>query len=97
MQAIALGSIELPDTLGTVTLYDWMADELRDGRNLIRNMPNGSELWRAEPPFYREAGQQDCFTQVAWDGVELIAWTWSCFKVAVDVETGAVQILAFTK
>ena len=97
MQPAILNRIELPGNLGAITLYDWMADEVRDGRNLIRTTPDGQEVWRAEPPFYHEAGQQDCFTQVAWDGNNLSAHTWSCFRVAVDLDSGQVETLAFTK
>jgi len=96
MQAAILSSVELPRG-GAVTLYDWMADDVRDGRNLIRTAADGAEIWRAEPTFYEEAGQKDCFTQFSWDGSKLIAWTWSCYMVAVDIDTGAVETLAFTK
>lgn len=97
MQAAILNRIELPNRLGAISLFDWMAEEVQDGRNLIRTTIDGIELWRAEPPLYREAGQNDCFTQIAWDGEALIAWTWSCFKVEVNLANGAVTTLAFTK
>lgn len=96
MSAAIFDQVELPDGLGTVTLYDWMAEEVRDGRNLIRADKEGRELWRAEPPFYR-AGQEDCFTKVAWDGATLTAFSWSCYRVSINPISGAVTILAFTK
>ena len=96
MHAPILDQIELPNSLGTVTLFDWMAEEVRDGRNLIRTDPEGRELWRAEPAFF-DQGQKDCFVQMAWDGEVLTASTWSCFRVSIDLATGATTTLEFTK
>jgi hypothetical protein len=78
----------------TVTLYDWMAQDVRDGRNLIATNRHGEEVWRATPLY---PGQKDCFTKIYWDGVNLTAHTWSCYKVAIDPDTGAVAIVEFTK
>jgi hypothetical protein len=97
MQAAVIEIIELPEALGTVTLYDWMADEVRDGCNLSRTQADGKEVWRAEPPFYGQAGQQDCFTHVAWDGTNLSGQTWSGFRVIVDLDSGQVKTVTFTK
>ena len=96
MQIPVLSCVDLTQG-GAITLYDWMADGVRDGRNLIRTAPDGAEIWRAKPTFFGEAGQQDCFTKFTWDGADLIAWTWSCYRVSVDFETGAVTTLEFTK
>jgi len=81
----------------TVTLYDWIAEDVRDGRNLIATDRRGVEVWRAKPVIFGDAGQQDCFTSIRWDGIHLTAHTWSCYQVAVDADTGDVTILAFTK
>lgn len=81
----------------TVTLYDWMATDVRDGRNLIATNRQGTEIWRAMPVFYGDPQQQDCFTAIRWDGVNLTAYTWSGYKVSIDPESGAVSVLEFTK
>jgi|EP00456_Euglypha_rotunda_P059356 hypothetical protein len=81
----------------TVTLYDWMANDVRDGRNLIATDRNGVELWRAKPVNYGDTMRQDCFTAIRWDGVNLTANTWSCYRVLIDTDTGKVTILEFTK
>ncbi len=73
-------------------LYDWMAEEVKDGRNLMRVDAAGQILWKASPP-----DKQDCFTRIEWDGQALTANTWSCYRVAVDLENGEVTVLAFTK
>lgn len=95
MEAPILQADALPDG-GAVTLYDWMAAEVRDGRNLIRTDASGSEMWRAEPTFFG-SGQEDCFTQFERQGEGLVAWTWSGYRVSVNLGTGAVQTLEFTK
>ena len=81
----------------TVTLYDWMADDVRDGRNLIATDRNGVELWRAKPVIFNDPRQEDCFTAIRWDGVSLTAYTWSGYKVSVDSDTGQITVLEFTK
>lgn len=81
----------------TVTLYDWMADDVRDGRNLIATDRNGVELWRAQPVISGDPQRQDCFTAIRWDGINLTAHTWSCYKVSVDPDSGEVTVLEFTK
>jgi len=81
----------------TVTLYDRMADEVRDGRNLIATDRHGEELWRAKPVIFNDPRQQDCFTTIHWDGVSLTVYTWSGYKVSVDPDNGDVMVLAFTK
>jgi hypothetical protein len=97
MDAPILQRIELPERQGSVTLYDWMAADVRDGRNLVRTDQAGDEVWRAKPVLYGEAGNQDCFTRVDWDGTALTADTWSCYRVDVGVNDGLVTVLEFTK
>lgn len=79
---------------GAITLYDWMAEEVRDGRNLIRTDASGNELWRATPP---HSGNNDCFTHIIPDPHQLKASTWSGYEVAIDLATGEVTVLTFTK
>lgn len=86
--------IELADG-GAITLHGWMADGMRDGRNLIRTDGSGNELWRAEPPFFGQ--QADHFTQLNPGPHQLRAYTFSCYEVAVDFETGKVTVITFTK
>jgi hypothetical protein len=92
MSAAILKRVELPQG-GAITLYDWMADDIQYGRNLARTDANGNEQWRARPL----DPANDFFTQFELSGTDLVAWTWSCYHVAVDVETGTVTTLYFTK
>jgi hypothetical protein len=86
--------IDLPDNAGSLLLYNWMAEDVKDGRNLIRVDPEGNILWKASPP---TTGTQDCFTRMRWDGQKLIANTMSCYLVAVAPHNGEVTVLHFTK
>ena len=95
MDAPILQAAALPDG-GALTLYDWMACEVRDGRNLVRMDVSGREIWRAEPTLFG-SNQNDCFTKFELDGDDLTAWTWSCFRVSVDLGSGIVRTREFTK
>lgn len=81
----------------TVTLYDWMADDVRDGRNLIATNRDGTERWRATPVNFNDPAREDCFTAIRWDGASLTAYTWSGYKVAVNPDNGSITVLEFTK
>ena len=97
MDATIRQKLDLPGGDGAVTLYDWMADDVRDGRNLIRTDQSGHEMWRAKPVLYGEPRHEDCFTDMYWDGASLTAQTFSGYRVAVSLSDGSVSILEFTK
>ena len=94
MSVQIIDQVDLADGSGSIVLYDWMAEEVKDGRNLMRVDPEGNILWKASSP---TTGVRDCFTRMQWDGQSLIANTWSCYRVSVDPQTGAVTVLGFTK
>lgn len=85
--------IALPDSTTSIVLYDYMDEEFRDGRNIVKIDECGNVLWRATPP----GGCSDCFMTVCMEGDEIIAHTWNCFRVRIDRDSGAVTILEFTK
>lgn len=87
-----LDSIELPEGAGKIVLCDWMSEQMRDGRNVVRTDGSGNVLWRAVPP---QSG--DCFTAIQWDGESLTANTWSGYLVRLSVPNGGIETLHFTK
>ncbi|WP_020178442.1 hypothetical protein [Methylopila sp. M107] len=93
MAAQLMERIDLADDQGSIALYDHMAEEVKDGRNLMRLDARGHILWKASPP----AAAQDCFTGMQWVGRTLIANTWSCYRVDIDLRNGDVTMIAFTK
>ena len=94
MSGQVIDRVDLADGAGSIVLYDWMAEEVKGGRNLVRVDADGNVLWKAAPP---TNGMQDCFTRMLWDGRSLTANTWSCYRVSVDPQTGNVTVLEFTK
>jgi hypothetical protein len=84
--------LEISDRSGSIVLYDWM--EVADGRNLVRLDSDEAVVWQAQPPVM---DTKEFFTRVEWEGRDLIAQTWSGFRVSVDPDTGAVTILKVTK
>lgn len=94
MSGQVIDRVDLADEAGSIMLYDWMAEDVKDGRNLTRVDADGNILWKALPP---TTGMQDCFTRMHWDGETLTANTWSCHRVSVDLQNGDVTVLEFTK
>ena len=94
MSGQIIDRVDLADRAGSIVLYDWMAEAVKDGRNLMRIDAEGNILWKASPP---TKGIQDCFTRIQWDGRALTANTWNCYRVSVDPGNGEVTVLEFTK
>jgi hypothetical protein len=92
-----LNSIDLPDG-GRIVLYDWMGLKsgysARNIENLVRLDVTGNMLWSAKLP---QEGPADFFTDVRLEANKLIASTWSCGTVSVDIGTGIVTRVAFHK
>jgi hypothetical protein len=61
--------------------------------SVTRRRPDGSVAWTALPP--RNA--DDAWTAVRVDGQQVVAYSWSCFEVRVDLSTGLEISRAFTK
>lgn len=87
--------IDLSDDRGSILLYDYMLEEVKDGRNLMRVSASGDIVWKASLPFV--SAIPDCFVEIRLEGGKLIANTYSCYLVAVDIEDGRSTVLAFTK
>lgn len=86
-------ALAVPRTNDAIVLLN--PDEQMDGHSgaLLRLFPDGSVAWRVVPAF--ENG--DAFVAVKWVGDQLIANTWSCYSVVVDVDTGRLFDAIFTK
>jgi len=95
MTSEILDQVFLPNGT-TVTLYDWMAEEVKDGRNLIATDENGVEAWKATPILSSDPGA-DCFVAIQAEGMTLTASTWSGYEVAIDPDNGSVTVIKFTK
>jgi hypothetical protein len=56
-----------------------------DPANLSRVRLDGSTVWCADPP----QPQNDFWTEAGIDGDTVSAFSWSCYRVRLDLETGA--------
>lgn len=55
---------------------------------------DGAAAWTALPP---RGGPQDAWTAVRVDGKEVVANSWSCFEVRLNLDTGREIARQFTK
>jgi hypothetical protein len=62
-------------------------------QNVLRCNSSGSIVWMAELP--EKSG--DVYTNLDWHEKKLIAFSWSCFIVLLDIETGKILSSVFTK
>ena len=91
-EARILNQVDLPEGIRAI-LYDWM-DAGRN--NLVLISPSGNRAY-PEPPFPADADAEDCFTNIEWAGEKLIAHSWTGYRISIDIQTGTVTVLNFTK
>ena len=76
-----------------IVLLDYQeASQSKVWANLRRVRPTGDIVWAASTP-----SSSDIFTNVDWRDGRLVAWTWECFMITVDQETGRPVEVIFTK
>jgi hypothetical protein len=64
-------------------------------KNLSRCSASGETLWIAELP--ESPGSNDAYVDAQIENGRLIAWSWSCYRVALNLESGAIENSIFTK
>ena len=93
--ANVVSSLTLPNGLGTVLLYDGADSEFRNGKNLALRNTQNIEVWRIAPI---GATGDDWFVHVECDeSGGILANTWSGYLISIDVVSGSITTLAFTK
>jgi len=75
-----------------VLLDYYQASQAKLWANLRRVNSSGTVVWAASTP-----SSSDIFTDVAWRDGHLVTWTWECFMITVDQETGKPVDVLFTK
>ena len=76
-----------------IVLLDYHeASQSKVWANLRRVRSTGDIVWAASTP-----SSSDIFTDVDWRDGRLVAWTWECFIITVDQETGRPVEVTFTK
>ncbi len=86
--------IALPDGGRVRLLALGSEDAHANVANLVCEEADGRERWRIAPRM-DELG--DCFVHVELREGALLAWTWSCFRLTLDPQTGAELASLFVK
>ena len=65
----------------------------RHFQNLSRCSPSGESVWLAELP----TNSVDSYVDIEIEGHRVIAFSWSCYRVEINIDSGAVEKSTFTK
>jgi hypothetical protein len=86
-------TIPLPSSSDVLELAP-TTDGLGYTASITRRRRDGSAAWTALPP---GGDLQDAWTAVRVDGQQVVANSWSCFEVRLDLDTGKEITRQFTK
>ena len=93
MMLCMLTTMPIPDSDDILDLAP-TDDGLGYAASITRRRSDGSDSWTAIPP---EGAPQDAWTTVRLEGPRVIASSWSCYLVQLDLETGGEIARTFTK
>lgn len=85
--------LEIPNLDDCIVLLNYWEKGNRF-QNLLRLNSAGSVVWRATLP--SDVGV-DSYTAIKWQSEQLLAWSWSGFMAAIDIDTGNIISQKFTK
>jgi hypothetical protein len=91
--AVMAPMIEVPGSDDVLELEPG-ADGLGYAASISRRCRDGAVAWTALPP---RGGLQDAWTAVRVSGKEVVANSWSCFQVRLDLDAGRQIARQFTK
>lgn len=74
--------LPVPDSQDKIVMMNYI-DAFR---NVFRCTSDGAVVWQAELP----TSSNDVYTNISWQENQLIAFSRSCFRVAIDSETGKI-------
>ena len=85
---------KIPGTDDAIVMTDLFDSEVTGVEaNLFRATSDGAVIWRASPP----GPGPDCWSEYEVVGSVVEAFSWSCFRVRLDIATGAELSRTFTK
>jgi hypothetical protein len=93
MMLCTLPTMPIPDIDDTLDLAP-TEDGLGYAASTTRRRSDGSVRWTAFPP---KGAPRDAWTSVRLEGTRLIANSWSCYVVQIDLGTGDEIARTFTK
>jgi len=83
----------LPQDGGVIVLLDYMSGP-KNFANLVLVRSDGTTVWHAAPP---DTSGEDAFVEFRWKGNELVANSWSGYRVQIDPNTGTITDQTFVK
>jgi hypothetical protein len=86
-------TIAIPGTEDILELAP-TTDGLGYTASVTRRRRDGFAVWTAPPP---RGEMNDAWTAVRVDGRQVVAYSWSCYEVCLDLDTGAEITRSFTK
>ncbi len=87
--------IEIPGSSDFIQLipYDSLGTP-KHFQNLSRCLTSGEEVWVADLPTRSE---NDAYVDAQLEGERVIAWSWSCYRVELNISSGCIENSTFTK
>jgi len=86
--------LEFEPVKGTLILYEPRNSAAHREQNLVLVNANGAIIWIAELP--KNTGP-DCFLSVKVENGAVVANTWSCYALTLDISSGKILEQVFTK
>ena len=83
--------LRIPNSDGRIVLVEHSSGD--DPSNLSRMRSDGSVVWCPRPP----EQNNDFWTEAELEADAVSAFSWSCYRVRLDLETGAERTRTFTK
>ena len=88
---MAVHELSLPGSDDRIVLVEYSSGD--HPANLSRVRPDGSAVWSAPPP----EQNNDFWTEAELEEDVVSAFSWSCYRVRLDLRTGAERSRTFTK
>ncbi len=85
--------LTVPGSDDCLVLLEYWAERQHGFQNLLRVRADGSIRWRAELPDPTD----DAYVGLEWDGCNLVAGSWSGFRVVLGPATGHIVSAIFVK
>jgi hypothetical protein len=88
--------IEIPGSSDVIELLPYNSSgRPKHFQNLSRCSASGESLWVARLPTI--PGDNDAYVDAEIRDGRVLAWSWSCFRVELNIESGRIENSIFTK
>jgi hypothetical protein len=92
---VAAERIEIPGSSDFIQLLPYDSSGApKQFQNLSRCLASGEKVWVAELP---SRSDNDAYVNVQIEGERVVAWSWSCYRVELNMVSGSIENSTFTK